>query len=122
VRCPQPAGGKCDIGAFELQQAPPLSIKAIIAFFDRAVRKGQLIGTGPGKSARHRLRALRHMLLAAGDQIEQGQTKKACGQLSEARKRIDTDGRLKPSEFVTGSAAPTLARMIKDLRGKLDCS
>jgi hypothetical protein len=119
VNRPQPAGGKCDIGAFERQLAPPPSVKSIIAFFDQAVREGQLIGIGSGKSARHRLEALRNRLLAAGDYLEQGKTKQACHQLADVRKHIDTDGRLKPDELVTGSAAPELAQMIKDLRKQL---
>jgi len=60
------------------------------------------------------------MLKAAGDQIEQGKTAEACQQLLDALNR--TDGNPRPPDFVTGSAAPDLVRLIQALRTTLGCA
>ncbi|MGH6905091.1 MAG: choice-of-anchor Q domain-containing protein, partial [Geminicoccaceae bacterium] len=103
---PQPADGNCDIGAFELVQAAPVTIADVIELFDAAVAGDTLIGAGPGKSAPGRLNALRNMLLAAGDLLEQGEVDAACGQLQDVADR--TDGTFPPPDFAQGDAASDL--------------
>ena len=68
----------------------------------------------------HRLNALRNMLEAAGNYIEQGSMRKACQQLLDAYHR--TDGQSKPPDFVTGDAASHLANLIQGLVDSLGCS
>jgi hypothetical protein len=99
------------------QQPPPTSVADILAFFDASVANGSLVGYGPGKSAEGRKNALRNMIEAAGDLIDDGNTTKACQQLQDAYLR--TDGSSRPPEFVAGPAAPTLAQMIFDLKTSL---
>ncbi|GAF78455.1 unnamed protein product, partial [marine sediment metagenome] len=94
-------------------EEPPVSVADILAFFDESVADNTLIGDGPGKSAEKRLNALRNMIEAAGDLIDEGYFAEACQQLSDAYKK--TDGLPKPPDFVIGSAVSTLADMIEDL-------
>jgi len=116
---PQPADGNCDIGAFELVQAASITIADVIELFDDAVAGGTLVGAGPGNSARGRLGALRNMLLAAGELLEQGEVEAACGQLQDAADR--TDGAFPPPEFAQGPAAPELFDAITELQDELGC-
>lgn len=97
----------------------PVSVDDILAFFDASVADGTLIGNSPGKSADGRKKALRNMIKAADDLIEDGYVADACQQLLNAYQRCD--GLPRPPEFVTGPAAPTLAGMILDLMASLGC-
>ena len=100
---------------------PPLQqISDILAFYDDAVQHGTLIGTGPGQSATGRLGALRNMIKAAGDLIQQGKIGEACQQLKDAINR--TDGNPTPPDFVTGSAAPQLMQKLQSVRTTLGCA
>jgi len=99
---------------------PSEQIANILDFFEKSVNNGSLVGGSPGKSAEHRLNALRNMLKAAGNYIEQGSMGKACQQLLDAYHK--TDGQSKPPDFVTGDAAPQLASLIQDLMDSLWCS
>jgi beta propeller repeat protein len=100
---------------------PPLQqIAELLAFFDNSVANGSLSGNGPGNSAAGRLNALRNMIDAAGDLIQDGSIAKACGQLRAAYLR--TDGVPQPPEFVTGTAAAELALRISRVREALGCS
>jgi len=119
VSRPQPADGNCDIGAFELVQGAPVTIADVIELFDAAVADGTLRGAGPGNSAAGRLKALRNMLLAAGDLLEQGDVDAACSQLQDAADR--TDGAFPPPDFVQGEAAPDLLDAITELQDELGC-
>jgi hypothetical protein len=96
-----------------IEPPPPVSIADILAFFDESVADGTLVGNGPGKSADGRRNALRNMIEAAGDLIEDGAIEEAWQQLLDAYQRCD--GLDRPPEFVAGTAAPTLAGMILDL-------
>lgn len=99
---------------------PPLvQIQNILAYFDAEVAGGRLIGLGPGSSAGHRKNALRNMIEAAGDLIEQSLVLEACEQLRDAMNRAD--GAPKPPDFAGGPAAPALVTMIQDLRTSLGC-
>ena len=97
----------------------PVSIQDILDFFDQSVADGSLVGSGPGKSADARKKALRNMIAAAGHLIEDGYFEEACPQLMDAYQR--TDGLDIPPDFVEKPAAPTLAQMILDLIGELGC-
>jgi len=99
---------------------PSEQIANILDFFEKSVNNGSLVGGSPGKSAEHRLNALRNMLKAAGNYIEQGSMGEACQQLLDAYHK--TDGQSKPPDFVTGDAAPQLASLIQDLMDSLWCS
>jgi len=99
---------------------PPLEqIANILAFFDTSVDDGILLGDGPGNSAEKRLNALRNMIEAAGDLIENELFEEACQQLLDAYRRMD--GQPKPPDFVTGEAVTELATMIQELMTTLGC-
>ncbi|MCX7794314.1 MAG: choice-of-anchor D domain-containing protein [Thermodesulfovibrionales bacterium] len=83
----------------------------LISFFDESVKNGALTGSGPGKSAGNRLKALRNMLVKSGQLIEAGDISGACAQFMDAYRR--TDGQPVPPDFVTGQAAPNLSKMIQ---------
>jgi len=96
----------------------PVSVQEILDFFDQSVADGTLYGDGPGNSADGRLGAQRNKIKAAGDTLEDGGD--ACEQLLDAYQR--TDGLPRPPDFVTGTAAGTLAQMILALMGELGCA
>ena len=98
---------------------PEQQIADILTFFDASVEAGTLRGSGPGASAPNRLKALRNMIVAAGDLIKQGKMAEACQQLLDVYNH--TDGLAPPPDFVTGEAAPTLASKIQELRASLNC-
>jgi hypothetical protein len=117
---PQPfPDGNCDIGAFELMQEAPITIADLIELFDDAVDDGTLVGAGPGGSAAGRLNALRNMLLAAGDLLDQGDVDGACTQLQDAADR--TDGDFPPPDFAQGDAAEELLDAITAVQDELGC-
>lgn len=98
---------------------PQQQIADILAFFDASVQQGSLNGNGPGNSGAGRRNALRNMLEAAGDLIQQGRIADACRQLLDALDR--TDGNPRPPDFVTGPAGLELADRIRALRTALGC-
>lgn len=101
--------------------APPSQqqITDTLNFFDSSVNAGTLAGSGPGTSGINRRNALRNMIEAAGDLIQQNRIGEACTQLLDALNR--TDGNPKPPDFVTGSAAPPLMQMLQSIRTSLGC-
>ena len=78
-----------------------------------------LRGQSLGNSAVHRLHALRNMIEAAGDLINQGRIEDACQQLLDAYHRVD--GLPRPPDFAAGPAAQELTNMILDLTADLGC-
>jgi beta propeller repeat protein len=98
---------------------PQQQIAEILVFFDESVANGTLLGNGPGNSAQGRRNALRNMLRATSDLIENGSVNAACQQLLDAYRR--TDGLPQPPDFVGGTAATELARRIRELRQSLGC-
>jgi beta propeller repeat protein len=98
---------------------PQQQIADILAFFDSSVQAGTLTGNGSGNSGAGRRNALRNMLTAAGNLIQQGRISDACQQLLDALNR--TDGNSLPPDFVAGSAAADLAQRIRTLRATLGC-
>lgn len=99
---------------------PQQQIAEILAFFDASVAAGTLVGSGNGSSAGGRRKALRNMIEAAGDLIQQGRIEDACRQLADAANR--TDGAERPPDFVEGPAAAELRVRIELLRSTLGCS
>ncbi len=89
------------LGGVGTQAEPPPSttIADILDFFDASVADGTLVGNGPGKSANGRKNALRNMIEAAGDLIDDYYVEEACQQLLDAY----------------------LAQMILDLMASLGC-
>jgi len=102
------------------QEQPPVSVGDILAFFDASVADETLAGSGPGNSANGRRNALRNMIEAAGDLIDDGYIEEACQQLMVAYERCDSLPR--PPEFVAGPATSALATMILDLIAGLGCT
>jgi predicted outer membrane repeat protein len=119
VERPQPEGGNCDIGAFELAPEVPVTIADLIKLFDDAVAEDTLVGAGPGGSSGGRLNALRNMLLTAGALLEQGNVAAGCAQLQDTAKR--TDGLSPPGDFAQGEAAADLLEAITGFHGELGC-
>lgn len=85
------------IEATVTQQA---SATSLLEYFDQAVENG-LEGSGPGKSADNRLKALRSMIRIADKLIQNGDIDGACGKLQAIYKKID--GEDKPQDFVEGT-------------------
>ncbi|MHC4722181.1 MAG: Ig-like domain-containing protein, partial [Planctomycetota bacterium] len=54
----------------ETADPPSEQIAKILAFFDTSVDNGRLIGNGQGDLAKRRLKALRNMIVAVGNLIE----------------------------------------------------
>lgn len=108
-------------GAGAVVAPPPHQVIAdILAFFDATVGAGTLQGAGNGNSAAGRRDALRNMIEAAGDLLQQGRTADACQQLGDALDR--TDGAPQPPDFVAGTASAELAQRIRALRTSLGCT
>lgn len=91
----------------------PPTIQDVIVFFDASVASGALSGSGPGNSAPGRLNALRNMLATAERLSANADTRGAIEQLEVALLRAD--GAPQPPDFVTGTAALTLADEIREL-------
>ena len=92
---------------------PSEQLESILTFFDDSVADGTLAGSGPGNSAKGRLGALRNMLEAAGDLIDEGHIDEAIQQLQAAL--LHVDGQPRPPDFASGPAAAELASMIQQL-------
>jgi len=75
-----------------------VTVEGILNFFDASVADGSLVGNGPGNSAEGRKNALRNMIEAACDLIDDGYIKDACQQLLDAYQRTDSLSR--PPDFV----------------------
>ena len=71
---------------------------SLLVYFDQAVDRNDLEGSGPGKSADNRLKALRSMIRIADRLIRNGDIDGACGKLRAIYKKID--GQPKPQDFV----------------------
>jgi hypothetical protein len=99
---------------------PQQQITDILSFFDSSVQGGSLTGSGSGHSATGRLGAMRNMIQAAGDLIQQGRVADACLQLRDAIDR--TDGYPTPPDFVTGPAATQLMQKLQAVRATLGCA
>ena len=99
--------------------SPRAQIVETLEFFNRSISDGNLVGSGPGKSAENRLNALNNMLLSVQDFIESGDYKGACKQILDAVMKCDGDEI--PPDFVTGDAAPEFLERLQDLQAELGC-
>jgi hypothetical protein len=115
VSRPQPTGGICDIGAFELISSVPDNMKSLISFFDIQVHNGGIVGVG--SQATWKPGAIRNQLLAAGT----FNTTQACVQLSKTLTRLDADNTPDNNDYVTGSQVTGLISQINGLRTNLLC-
>ena len=98
----------------------PLTLDNVVAVVDQAVETGALTGDGNGKSAADRLQAWINILRTAQRTADVGNDAGPCGLLEQAYLRAD--GNSPPPDFVTGSAAQSIAHLIQALRSTLSCS
>ena len=91
----------------------PPGIGEILDFFDASVADGSLEGTGWGKWAQARLVALRKMIVAAGELLEQGVIQEAHFALEDVYEQCH--GETTAPGFVKGRATVELSKMILDL-------
>ncbi|MCP4298877.1 MAG: choice-of-anchor D domain-containing protein [Proteobacteria bacterium] len=97
-----------------------VTIEDILDYFDESVAEGTLEGRGYRLWVKKsRLKAMRVMLVAAGELIERGRIGLACKVLNRAYNRCD--GEPWPPDFVIGEARTRLADMILDLGENLGC-
>ena len=102
-----------------IEAEEPVTVQDVLDLFDQSVADGSLTGSGPGKSADGRLKALRTMIEAAGDLIAAGDDEAACEQLWDAYDRCD--GEFPPPDFAEGDSPPVLNEMIWYLMEELGC-
>ncbi|MDD5272279.1 MAG: right-handed parallel beta-helix repeat-containing protein [Methylovulum sp.] len=118
----RPQGTHSDIGAFELISSAEATLQPIITFFDQKTASGELLGTGASPATQlQRLVVTRGQLLLASDFIRQANTAKACKQLKNTLRHIDTDLTPDARDYVTGTAGGDLATMLKTVRTDLSC-
>jgi hypothetical protein len=98
---------------------PAELMAALLDFFDDSVAAGTLWGVGPGRSAEHRLRAYRTMLVIASILIDKEADRLACFALRVVREKAD--GAPWPPDFVDGPAREELVMRIEGVREALDC-
>jgi parallel beta-helix repeat protein len=91
-----------------LQQA-----EALLIYFDEEVINGSLAGIGPGRSSQGRLGALRNMLEAVCELIEDEQFDEARLQLLDVYMKVD--GNPQPPDFVAGDAVEEISTKILEL-------
>ena len=98
---------------------PSAQIAELLSFFDASVDAGTLRGSGHGSSEAGRLKALRNMIQAASDFINQANLAQACQQLRDVLDRID--GLPRPPDFAAGTAVEEIRTRITELRTALGC-
>ena len=101
-------------------QPGPVTIQAILEFFDAGIAAGTIDGTGPTDPAKmaHR-KVFRFLPVSAGTLIEGGYYGRACHVLDRAY--IRSDGLLRPVDFVQGDARDELNEMIWQLMADMGC-
>jgi hypothetical protein len=95
-------------------------IDKLIDAFDAGVLRGDLVGTGPGASAPHRLEALRNMLEEAVELVQQELISEACTTLADTLARCDGDS--SPPDFVAGGTASAFNDEVRQVWTNLGCS
>ena len=103
----EPVGDSCEP---IVSQTPLEMLQDLIAFFDKSVELGTLVGLGPGASADHRRDAFENMLDEAEELLVAMELNEACGQLRATQVR--TDGGypfIPPWDFVAGEATYALS-------------
>ena len=102
-----------------VETPPSEQIASLLSFFDFAAGAGLLQGTGPGNSAAGRLKALRNMIQAAADVINQSNFTQACLQLQDVLSRVDHGPR--PPDFASGPSVEEIRSRVADVRASLGC-
>jgi len=88
-------------------------VKGILNFFDNAVETGRLEGKGKGKSAEHRLNALRNMIRSTENMLKAKDKKQACERFDAISRKIES--------HVQGDAPGELSAMVSKLIKNLGC-
>jgi len=86
--------------------------ETIAAFFNQAVAAGTITGSGPGRSAGGRLRAMENMMTEACASIEEGNLDAACALLDAALKKCDGGA----PDFLVGEALGELEEQTMAMR------
>jgi hypothetical protein len=101
-------------------QPDPVTIQAILEFYDAGVAAGTIDGNGPSdRSQRAKRKVFRFILVAAGTLIEGGYYGWACHVLERAF--IRSDGLLRPKDFIVGADVAELNSMIGQLMADMGC-
>ena len=90
-----------------------VGVKGILNFFDNAVDTGRLEGKGKGKSAEHRLNALRNMIGSNENMLKAKDKKQACERFDAISRKLES--------HVQGDAVGELSAMVSKLIGDLGC-
>jgi len=100
-------------GSIPVTQWQITSIADLLEFFDANVASGALMGFGPARSVKGRLKEFRHMLVTAGKLYDKGNLEGGRQKLLAAGAR--TDGFPQPPDFMAGEASGDLSRYIEQL-------
>lgn len=100
------------------ENPPEVQIADLLRFYQSSIAGGSLSGTGPGKSAANRAKALENMIEATGDLIRQGAFADAIQQLRDIAGKCD--GAETPPDFVTGTARSSLSEKVLALCESLE--
>lgn len=103
-----------------LDPIPSTAIQQLLAYIELSVSEETLSGLGPGGSAENRLNSFIDMMISAGQLIESGNTADACNLFNSIYRKVD--GAPKPSDLVTGEAAPGIAAGIVQIMTMLQCN
>jgi hypothetical protein len=96
-----------------------MTVNDVLGFFDDAVDDGYLKGSGRGKSADNRLRALRKMIEVVGSLIGDELIDEACDKLQSICKKID--GLDKPQDFAEGDYLSALHARLQEIMVSIGC-
>lgn len=92
----------------------------VLDTFDECVAEGTLEGSGPGRSAPHRLQTCRKLLVEAIGAAAQGRHGPALFRLTNLQRHIHVNGELEPSHFVTGPRAGDLNSAIDQFKREIE--
>ena len=98
---------------FETEVPEIGGVKGLLNFFDDAVDTGRLEGKGTGKSAEHRLNALRNMIKSTENMLKAKDKKQACKRFDAISGKIES--------HVQGDAVGDLSAMVSKLIQNLGC-
>jgi|GEM_PF-4882321 len=100
-------------GVGVLSDTPSEQVADVITFIEESVNNGDLIGVGNGNSANNKIKALKNMVEAFGDLINDGLVVDGCSQLLSVYKKVD--GNDTPPDFVSGPATDELRNVVNGL-------
>jgi|GEM_PF-1513408 len=120
VSRPQPAQGRCQIGAFQQVLKIPSSVKTLVDFYNQQVNNQTIVGYGLNSGSK--INAIRNQLLAAGDYKNNQLNLQACSQLYTTLTRLDANNSPTPYDYITGSQVSVLVDNINSLRADWQCN